>query len=292
MSLSSQILIYGGNLFVGCMICHGEAYRLKPAPQFLTSFYLFVAAGGAAGGIFVGILSPLIFRSYAELSWGFWLLTVLIVIICLREKTEIQLPDRRWRLWPLALGGVIVFGTMLLIQAHSADTNVVSITRNFYGVLRVVEENPNPQYHSYKLVHGGITHGLQFIDPSLANVATTYYNEPSGVGLALNNFTRQTNRCVGVVGLGAGTLAVYGRPGDTFRFYEINPEDRRLAETAFSFIKNSAARVDVIPGDARLSLESENSQQFDILVLTTPSAAMPSRCICSPGKPLKLISGT
>ena len=267
LSIWWQTLIYGSNLFVGCMICHGEAYRLRPAPRFLTSFYLFIAAGGAVGGVFVGILSPLIFHSYAELSWGFWLLVALILGIFLREKMEVPWRNRRWRLWPATAACVVVFGATLLLQAHRSAKDAISISRNFYGVLRVVEQSPNSEYHSYRLLHGGITHGLQFVDPSLATLATTYYNEPSGVGVTLENFPRQTNRCVGMVGLGTGTLAVYGRPGDQFRFYEINPEDRRLAETGFTFLKNSAAHVEVIPGDARLSLEREDSQQFDVLVL-------------------------
>jgi SAM-dependent methyltransferase len=266
-SLWWQIVIYGSTLFVGCMVCHGEAYRLRPAPRFLTSFYLFVAAGGAAGGVFVGIISPLIFSSYAELSWGYWLLTALILGIFLRDKTEIRWRNERWPLWPAGSACVIAFGAALLVQAHRGERDVFSITRNFYGVLRVVEGNPASPLHAYKLNNGGITHGLQFVSPSLANLATTYYNEPSGVGLALNNFSRQTNRCVGVVGLGSGTLAAYGRAGDRIRFYEINPEVRRLAQTGFSFLKNSAAQVEVVPGDARLSLEREESQHFDVLIL-------------------------
>jgi hypothetical protein len=265
--LLRQTFIYGSALFVGCMICHGEAYRLRPAPRYLTSFYLFIAAGGAAGGVFVGILSPLIFRSYAELNWGFWILTALIFGIFLREKTKIQFRNRRWPAMPMALACAVVFGAPLLYQAHRSAKNVYSISRNFYGVLRVVEGNPTSTAHAFKLNNGGTTHGLQLVDPSLATLATTYYNEPSGIGVALENFPRQANRRVGMVGLGAGTLAVYGRAGDEFRFYEINPEVRHLAETGFSFLKNSAAHVEVIPGDARLSLEREESQQFDVLVL-------------------------
>ena len=93
-------------------------------------------------------------------------------------------------------------------------------------------------------------------------VLTTYYNEPSGVGVALNNFPRRTNRRVGIVGLGTGTLAAYGRPGDTFRFYEIDPAVRQLAETRFTFLRNSQARIEVVHGDARLSLEREPDQQL------------------------------
>ena len=268
LSIWWQIIIYGGNLFVGCMVCHGEVCRLKPAPTFLTSFYLLIATGGAAGGVFVGILSPILFRSYAELNWGFWLLAALVMGICFREKTEFLLQNRRRPLWPVVLVGVLALGTVLLLESRAAARDTVSMSRNFYGVLRVIEANAGvPEYHVYKLNHGGTTHGLQFVDPLRSALATTYYNKPSGVGVALDNFPRQNNRRVGVVGLGTGTLAAYGRPGDTFRFYEINPEVEWLAQSQFTFLKDSLAQIELVPGDARLSLEREPSQQFDVLVL-------------------------
>jgi hypothetical protein len=266
-SLWQQVIVYGGNLFVGCMVCHGEVYRLKPTPRYLTSFYLFLAAGGAAGGVFVGVLAPLLFRSYAELSWGFWLLGALVFGIHLRERTAVQWPKLGWPLWPVMLAGVVALGAVLLIQSLRTAREAISMTRNFYGVLRVIEGAVDTPYHAYKLNHGGITHGLQLANPGLATVATTYYNEPSGVGVVLKNFPRHSDRRVGLVGLGTGTLAAYGRAGDTFRFYEINPEVRRLAETVFTFLKLSGARIEVVPGDARLAMEGEPDQQFDVLVL-------------------------
>ena len=266
-SLWQQFLVYCGGLFVGSMVCHGEVYRMRPAPRFLTSFYLFMAVGGAAGGVFVGIVSPLAFHSYAELNWGFWLLTALVLGIHLCEKTEVRWRNRRWRIWPVMLMGVLVLGGALLLLARRGVGDSVSMSRNFHGVLQVIELEADSPMEAFKLYHGDITHGLQFTDPGLSSLATTYYNESSGVGVALNNFPRQTNRCVGVVGLGTGTLAAYGRTGDTFRFYEINSEVRRLAETRFTFLKNSKARVDVVLGDARVALEREPAQQFDVLVL-------------------------
>jgi hypothetical protein len=266
-SLGWQIALFGGCLFGGCMVCHGEVYRLKPAPRFLTSFYLFIAAGGAAGGIFVGIISPLVFRSYAELSWGYWLLAALVWSIHLHERTELRWGNRSWPAWPVLLSGALALGGVMLFQARRAARDTVSMTRNFYGVLRVIEGGADTPFHAYKLNHGGITHGMQFANPARSGLATTYYHEASGVGVALNNFPRQANRRVGIVGLGTGTLAAYGRPGDTFRFYEINPEVRRMAETGFSFLRNSGARIELVLGDARLSLEREAGQQFDLLVL-------------------------
>jgi hypothetical protein len=96
---------------------------------------------------------------------------------------------------------------------------------------------------------------------------TAYYTAASGVGRALAHFPRKVNRRVGVVGLGVGTLAAMGNPGDYFRFYEINDQVRRLALDRFWYIGDSAARIDIVLGDARLSMEQEPNQQFDILVL-------------------------
>jgi len=267
LSLRWQIATYGGSLFVGCMVCHGEVYRLKPMPHFLTSFYLLIAAGGAAGAALVALVAPMIFRSYAELNWGGGLLAALVLVIHQREQTRLLPRSRRWRLSAVLLPGVLAVGSLFLLQSWHAGHDTFAMSRNFYGVLRVIEVAKDTSSRAYLLKHGNIKHGLQFATPAMTTTPTTYYNEQSGVGLALTCLPSQTNRLVGVVGLGTGTLAAYGRPGDRFRFYEIDPEVRRLAEAGFTFLKESSARVEVIPGDARLSLEGEPSQQFDLLVL-------------------------
>jgi SAM-dependent methyltransferase len=265
--LLGQIIIYCGTMFICCMVCHGEVCRLQPPPRFLTSFYLLIAAGGAAGGIWVAAVAPRIFNSYAELNWGFVSLAALLLILHAREKTTWRVAARPRPLWPALLTGMLVLAAALFVQSLRAAQHAIFTSRNFYGVLRVFDLLPGNPRHAFKLNHGDIVHGLQFTDPVLATTPTTYYDESSGVGLALDNFPRQANRRVGLVGLGTGTLAAYGRRGDTFRFYEINPEVVRLAGTDFNFLMTSRARVEVVPGDARLSLENESPQQFDLLVL-------------------------
>lgn len=268
LSLSTQVVIYCGSLFVCCLICHGELYRLKPAPQSLTSFYLCSAAGGAAGGAFVAVIAPLVFRSFAELGWGLWLFGALLLALHWREQTNLQIGNRRWPLWRVIAPGVVGLGVVLLLQARAVTRDAVSMSRNFYGVLRVSElEKNDPEYHAYLLTHGNISQGLQFLHPDKARLPIGYFNEQSGVGLAMHHLARQSKRHVGVVGLGVGTLAAYGKPGDRFRFYEINPEVIRLAQTRFTYLDSSPARVDVVRGDGRLSLEREATQQFDLLVL-------------------------
>jgi hypothetical protein len=105
------------------------------------------------------------------------------------------------------------------------------------------------------------------MQPGLEEVPTCYYHERSGVGLLMNFVLREEGRRIGVAGLGTGTLAAYGRTNDVIRFYEINPMDIKLATERFSFLSRSKARTEVVRGDARLSLEREPPQQFDVLVL-------------------------
>jgi hypothetical protein len=116
------------------------------------------------------------------------------------------------------------------------------------------------------LVHGRIVHGSQFLNPELCATPTTYYSRNSGVGQLLLSL-KTTGRKIGVVGLGAGTLAAYGQPGDTFRFYEINPDVIDLANRYFHYLPGCPAKTETIVGDARLLLEREPDQEFDCLVL-------------------------
>jgi len=163
--------------------------------------------------------------------------------------------------------GLAGLATTLWMQALKSGGGIVSITRNFYGVLTVYERDAqDPKQHHFVMRHGRTTHGLQFVDPEQARWPTAYYGEASGVGRAMRALPAQPAR-IGVVGLGAGTLATYCRPGDYIRIYEINPEVARLALSTFTYLTNCRGKVELISGDARLSLEREHGQEFDLLVL-------------------------
>ena len=116
-------------------------------------------------------------------------------------------------------------------------------------------------------MNGTIDHGLQYLSPRLRGKPTTYYSMDSGVGITLKAIAERGALRVGVVGLGAGTLAAYGRPGDTYKFYEINPLDVQIAREEFTFLRDSEARTEIVLGDARMSLESELPQEFNALVI-------------------------
>ncbi|PWU20671.1 MAG: hypothetical protein C5B50_03455 [Verrucomicrobia bacterium] len=152
-------------------------------------------------------------------------------------------------------------------QARDAGSGAVLKVRNFYGVLTVFEQRKTePQDHHFLLQHGRITHGLQFADKEMAKWATSYYGPESGIGLGINALPAGPRR-IGAVGLGTGSITVYGRSGDTFRIYEINPQVKALATSRFTYLGDCQAKVEIVPGDARLSMERESPQGLDMLVL-------------------------
>jgi spermidine synthase len=140
--------------------------------------------------------------------------------------------------------------------------------RNFYGVLSVKEYYADdPESHVRELLNGRILHGAQFQDPVKSKMPTTYYDENSGLGLTLLNYRRDRPRRVAVVGLGTGTIAAYGRKGDFYGFYELNQNVRTIASDYFSYLRDSAADVQVYMGDARLTMERQPPQGYDVIAL-------------------------
>jgi hypothetical protein len=254
-------------LFICCMACHGELTRLKPDPKYLTSFYLMIALGGALGGLFVAIGAPHLFDTYAELPISLVACVALVAIVLWIAPGNWP---RRWVLLTTRIA-MIVFTVALAIyvgyQKHLDDQRFELSVRNYYGVLRVydLEENAN-QTGSRKLIHGTINHGTQLTDPEDRDTPTSYYGPKSGLGRAVRYFDEQKPSIrVGMIGLGAGVTAAYGRHGDYFRFYDINPLDLGIATTWFTFLKDCKADHQVLLGDARLTLEREPSRQFDVL---------------------------
>jgi hypothetical protein len=329
-----QIFVYSAALFIACMVCHGELYRLKPPPRQLTGYFLFISAGGALGGFLVAIVAPAIFTEYRELQIGLWVLTYALGVLCFRHRsrelavaagvgailTTLVLPwlrsyfddspgvraefvlffrdrylyiigglvlfvacvfDLRRRVlnptWQPRMGGFVMavcvgFGTIFVIQWEEKDSvEVLNASRNFYGTLKVFDYYPDdPEDHYHLLLHGATTHGIQFVKPEKSMMPTTYYADSSGIGRAVNSLPEKPWR-MGLVGLGTGTLAAYGRKGDYLRIYEINPAVEELARTQFKYLDYCQANVDIVMGDARLMMEREleenQPQQFDVLAL-------------------------
>ena len=265
-SLLVQAGIYFSGLFCTCMVCHGELVRLKPNPKHLTAYFLTISAGGAAGGLFVGLLAPILFVSYYELHFG--IVGFALLYMCLRlHEDKVRLPIPNWFqpiLVPAAL--LVVVGVFTQFGRHAEGS--VAVARNFYGVLKV-EQRPNaqPDRSMIRLAHGRIEHGSQFVSPARRRVPTAYYSNSSGVGQLMQTLRPGQPKHVGIVGLGVGTLAAYGQSGDRYRLYEINPDVVSMAKEHFSYLSDCPAEMTVVTGDARLALEFESPQQFDILVL-------------------------
>jgi len=258
--LPVQLGMYLSGLFVTCLFCHGELYRLRPAPRHLTAFYLTIAAGGALGGVAVAVVAPLAFNGYYELG-----LTMIAVAFLASLRCATLNPVAR----NMGLAVLMAVTGATLYDALRFQKDVRLASRNFYGVLRVKEYGaPGDTNHMRRLLHGVIMHGEQFLHPDFRGMVTTYYQHSSGVGAALlARRGRPGAMHVGVIGLGTGTLAAYGRKGDRFRFYEINPRVVDLAGREFAYLADSEAEIEMALGDARLSLEREPPQDFDILAV-------------------------
>ncbi len=246
-------------LFAACLFCHAEVYRLRPkGSREATEFYLMVAGGGVAGTFLVGILSPMIFRANYDLALSF-LITALLAFAVTWEDGWGQRV-----LWGFGSGLLAA----LVVMLHIAyGRKVLEVDRNFYGTLRVTE-SAGPAGPVRTLANGTIQHGTQLVwQPGLETIPTTYYARDSGVGLAIDGCCGERRRNVGVVGLGVGTLAAYGRAGDRIRFYEINPLVRPIAMRWFTYLRATPAKVTISEGDGRATLAEESANDYDVLVV-------------------------
>lgn len=260
--------IYLVGLFICCMVCHGELAELKPPAEYLTSFYLRISLGGAIGGIFVCLIAPHMLPGFFELPIGLGCCAILVTILLRRDPSTIfykRQSRAAWLALVFSLGFYLAgLGVEILNTLGGADVMV----RNFYGCLTIINvPTLNPENATRRLGNGIIEHGRQFLAPDRRRQPTTYYSPNSGLGLALRVEGEQNKLHVGVIGLGAGTIATYGRQGDLYTFYEINPLVIQLAQTQFSFLSDSPAKIEIIPGDARLSLERQPKQNFDVLAV-------------------------
>lgn len=276
-NLPLQILSYSFTLFVCCMVCHGELVHLKPAPRHLTSFYLTISAGGALGGVFVSLIAPHIFQGYWEFHLCLVGIGLFFLVVLFRDRTGRLYAGRpRWA-WSLLSFSMLVLIAALGSHIHGTLRNAITMKRNFFGTLKIVDDNPiDPLEHRVVMMHGRIEHGYQFRAADKRFWPTSYFGPNSGVGLAIRFHPRRLdparrNLRIGVIGLGTGTLAAYGEEGDYLRFYEINPDVVHFADKYFTYRQDSPARIDVVLGDARISMEREKTRRqpgnFDVFAV-------------------------
>ena len=255
LNLKMVVPMYLAGLFVCCMFCHGELTLLKPAPRYLTRYYLMISLGGAIGGLLVGLVAPYVLTGYFELAIGLIACALLLLYRTFRMA---------WWAMLVSAGvvGATAYGAGKAVDYQIANSRIMM--RNFYSVLKTREtEEPTP-FRS--LVHGGIMHGGQLMSPQYRLRPSSYFGTSSGYGRMFASLP-DTPRKVGVIGLGAGSIIAYARKGDTFRFYEINPQVVDVANREFTFMQDTPAKIEVVLGDGRLSLEREPSQQFDVLAM-------------------------
>ena len=339
-SLKVSLAIFCTALFVLFMVCHGELARRRPAPAYLTSFYLMVSVGGAIGGLLIGFAAPYLLNGLYDLPLVVPLTAFMLLYLLWRgrgkEAAEASFLDAPYDKVVIGVLAAALLGyiAIRLVAARTGSPEVLSapflrspydarvmlglagaiavyvlwrgrgsinegfamfaiaaglaigitgflardtfnsvkgsrlMVRNFYGALRVYDEPGDGSWGPVRVLrHGTIEHGEQFLMPQHERFATSYYSTNSGVGLAIQKLQTSGPMNVGVIGLGAGTLATYARPIDHYTFYDINPLVPGIARTQFRFLPDCMAPNEVVLGDARLSLEREQSKQFDVLAV-------------------------
>jgi hypothetical protein len=246
--------------FASCLFCHSEAYRLRPSRSSeATVFYLLFAGGGALGSFVIGIVFPLLFQFNIDLVITCCFTAFLAFLVTFEDGWNSRL------LWGVATA-IMAVQIFWINTVNQRNTTVA--VRNFYGALRVKQTFGIPGATLRTLTNGNVEHGTQiFGTEEQRRTPTSYYAEDSGVGMATRLCCDTRPRKIGVIGLGAGTIAAYGRPGDRIQFYEINPAVEPIARNVFTYLRDSGAQIAVIEGDARRSLAEETPQQFNVLVV-------------------------
>jgi hypothetical protein len=257
-------------VFLACMVCHGELARRKPAARHLTEYYMLMSFGGALGGALVSLVAPRVLDAHFE--WPIGLIAVCLVCVAVLLGRAWGVRSRLLRLGCLFLAPMLAVPVLLYMgQRGFFLEERVERVRNFYGVLSVDEGWDDEGRASWRsLYHGGIMHGMQDLDPSVREEPESYYGRHTGIGRALERLKDKPGARVGIVGMGTATAACYGQKGHVFRFYEINPDIIRLARSYFFYLSDMEQRggtVEIAHGDARLNLERESPQKFDVLLL-------------------------
>ena len=267
-------------LFFGCMICHGELFRMRPASRHITSFYLAISLGGALGGLFVSFIAPQIFLQYYEYPFVLTSCCLIFVVAAIRDRESALYGGKPIVAWAFIILLLLFFTYQIQrgVKIHSSDA--LLLRRNFYGVLSVdalsPEQDPKLESRALVLMNGTIKHGMQYLDPKKSDQPTEYYSRDTGLGMTMDYFSKREGKRVGMLGLGVGTIAAYSSKGDVFKAYEINPDVIQLATTPeiFSYwdlLRKRKASGLIVEGDARINLEKDiregNPQEFDILVV-------------------------
>jgi hypothetical protein len=261
LALKQVTPVYALGLFFVCMACHGELARLKPEPRRLTAFYLCMSVGGALGSLFMAVLAPLVFKGYFELYAA--------LVVAGMAAWLLPLPawaSSRRLVLRAAVGAVVLCTGALSVQGVKTYVEAVRfMDRDFYGVVRTRDSDVGGEPFR-NLIHGAIAHGGQLLREDLRMAPSSYFGPTSGYGRVFASLPPGPRK-VGVIGLGAGALAAYAKPGDDWVFYEISPAVVQAALQEFTFLPKFPGRHEVVVGDGRLALEREAPRQYDVLAM-------------------------
>jgi len=277
----TQVILFAMILFIGCMLCHGELAKLKPQPSHLTLYYLAISGGGFLGGLFVSIAAPTLFNQFSEFPIAVYAIVISLALVLWPSWSKSGAQFVLMKKSLLSLGLIILPVSFVLIENVFTQHDVVS-NRNFYGSLAVKDISVG-KLNERRLVDGTTSHGTQSLGSSKQHIPLSYYRAGTGVALAIDALGDKGSLNVGIIGLGAGTLAAYGRVGDKYSFYELNPKVKEYALDYFSYLTDTQATIQIYLGDGRLTLTRqlrEGSQQFDLLVIDAFSSdAIPTHLL-------------
>ncbi len=267
----TQAIIYDLILFSACMICHGELARLKPDRHGLTLFYLTLSIGGFLGSAFVVFIAQNAFEQFLEFPIALLCIFLLFACSCAMQRCKHR------GLFATSLSFFVIYSGLFLYVNQLYLKNDIHTERNFYGILSVKDVIAD-EVNERRLVDGTTSHGTQSLAANLRFTPLSYYRKESGIGLAFAQLrmnkrqnAQEAALNVGFIGLGAGTLAAYGKAGDHFTFYELNPAVISAARQYFTYLNDSSATIDISLGDARVSLtqtlDNNKRGDFDLLVV-------------------------
>lgn len=275
LQLIAEAVSYMTMLLGVCLLCHGEVARLKPQSSSLTQYYMLLSAGGAIGGVIVAIACPMLLSTNTELPFALAVVTAFAFLMFFACRGW-RAAEYDWSAaYRLRYPAILLMVAPLVAMAVAPQDETIASERNFFGVLQVIRDG-----RGLRLVHGSTIHGMQ-LNGELRSEPTTYYGRQSGVGLTIASLQEKKPELrIGVVGLGCGVLATYGRPTDSFEMIEINPAVVDIANRYFTFMSDSAATISTHLGDGRLVLERMEDEPFDVLVLDAFSSdAIPAHLL-------------
>ena len=260
----TQIVMYSSLLFSACMICHGELAKLKPNSNQLTWYYFLISLGGFLGSAFVVFVAQNVFQHFLEFPLAIIAVFILLALAIYQQQKKLT------ALLNLSVLSALTFGSLFVYLNDQFLKTDIYNSRNFYGLLAVKEVTINNKKER-RLIDGTTSHGTQSMEVGQQYLPLSYYRKNTGIALALQKLSAQNTVNAGLIGLGAGTLAAYGKKGDKYRFYELNPAVISAANNYFSYLADSKASIELVLGDGRVSLSQESrlgiNHQFDILVV-------------------------